>query len=45
MIKKVDHRKTQIHSDSVFMVGRNVHTVCPRSSDPFYILKLLYKMG
>ena len=21
------------------------HTVCPRSSDPFYIVRMLYKMG
>ena len=29
-----------------YLVSRQeVHTVCPRSSDPFYIASLLYKMG
>ena len=27
------------------IVGLIVDTVCPRSSDPFYIVRILYKMG
>ena len=46
---KTDMRQQKLKIQYLEKVNKDmmkvIHTVCPRSSDPFYIVKLLYKMG